>query len=192
MRAISPFARYSIVLSNPAVKRGVDRTGAVVEYSDGEPIIAQFEVSGLTKWEEVEALTHFGDTLGGLPEGVNPLTRISVYDTDLHAMQLAGTEGDLDKVRENLDAQLLLKAKQFPSHFRVVALPAADKPWPTYDELTELDDILALMTATGTDTATVRRYEQENLKRPEVLDALDALDAEVEGGVAEESIRVAL
>ncbi len=192
MRAISPFARYSIVLSNPPTKRGVDRTGAVVEYSDGEPLLAQFEVSGLTAWEEAEAIEHFGGTLSGLPEGVNPLTRVSVFDSELFCVgKFSDPEARAD-AQAFIDRQLADKAEQYPSHFRIVDLPVASKPWPSYDDLKNLDKIMAVRDETGTDPSVVLRYESENKARPEVIEAMESLIAEANGATAEESIRVAL
>jgi len=192
MRAISPFANYSIVLVNSVPKRGVDKTGAVVEYSDTEPILAQFAVTGLTKWEEAVAVESFGDAFGALPEGVNPITRVSVFDSELYCQSRYADEQEREAKQILIDKRLQELAKQYPNQLLVVEIPAAAKPWPTYDDHKKLEDILALQVATGTDPNVIWRYESENLKRAEVLAAMEDMIAEREGGKVEESIKVAL
>lgn len=177
MRAISPIGNYSIQLFEAIPKRGMDSSGTVVEYSDNKPVIAQFSRGGLTEWEEIEAINSFD--FSALPEGVNPLTRVSVFDTDgLVATMEDGPEKDafLEKVEKRL-AHL---ATIFPGEFRIVAKPASPKPWPTYDENT-LEEIFELQAATGVDPQSIRLYEVENLNRPEVIEACEVIEKALRG-----------
>lgn len=198
MRAISPIARYGITVQSPRVKRGMDQGGSVVEYTEGDLIHAQFETSGLTEWEQIEALETFD--FSGLPDGVNPLTRVSVFDSEAYVQRFP--KGERDSILKVIDERLTELQAIFPSEFKIVEKPRQPKPWPTFDE-TELDDvtdsfggvtqlgILSLQKLSGWSPEQIRLYEVENKNRPEVVAAMEALEA-AGAGVAEEAISVAL
>lgn len=171
MRAISPHGRYSIQLVEAVPKKGTDRNGNVVEYSDTKPILAQFEQSGLMKWEEEAALEAFN--FSGLAEGVHPLTTVGVYDSEI-AVQYVADKSEREAKQKLIDDRLSELQKQFPSQFIIVEKPALPKPWPSYDE-TDLDEIESVMKVTGVSPADVIAYENENAQRPEVYDLMNEL-----------------
>ena len=181
MRAISPIGNYSIQLFEAIPKRGMDSSGTVVEYSDNKPVIAQFHRGGLTEWEEIAAIESFD--FSALPEGVNPLTRVSVFDTEgLVANQEDGPEKDafLEKVEKRL-AHL---ATLFPGEFKIVEKPASPKPWPSYDDNT-LEEIFELQAATQVDPQIIRLYEVENKNRAEVIEACEVIEQALRGDTSE-------
>jgi hypothetical protein len=198
MRAISPIAKYGITIQSPRAKRGMDGAGVVVEYFDGDLIHAQFETSGLTEWEQIVALENFD--FSGLPDGVNPLTRVSVFDSEAYVQRFPKDERD--QIQKVIDNRLVELQQIFPSEFRIVEKPATAKPWPTYDE-NELEDtfdedgevvlgILSLQRLSGWSPEQIRLYEVENDNRPEVIAAMEALEAEAAENASEEAISVAL
>lgn len=201
MRAISPIGNYSIQLIEARVKRGLDSTGTVVEFYDGESVLAQFHKGGLTEWEEIEALESFD--FSGLPEGINPLTRVSMFDSEAYVIQKYSNEAERASRLAEIDERLEYLSKLFPNEFCIVAKPAASKPWPTYDD-TPIEDVLGaddqvevpglytMQALTGISPQDIRLYEVENLNRPEVIEAMEALEAELAGVARDETISVSL
>jgi hypothetical protein len=197
MRAISPISNYSIQLFEAIPKRGMDSSGTVIEYSDSKPVLAQFARGGLTEWEQLEALELFD--FSGLPDGVNPLTRVSVFDTEGYVQRFPKEEREAALAK--IDARLEELAERFPSEFRIVAKPRQIAPWPTFDN-TPLEDevsdetgevtpgILTLQKVSGWSPEQIRLYEVENQNRPEVIAAMEALEADAAGKAAEEAISV--
>jgi hypothetical protein len=202
MRAISPIAKYSIQLVEAVPKRGMDASGTIIEYADRKPVIAEFQTSGLTDWEQLVALESFD--FSGLPEGVNPLTRVSVFDTEAYVQRYPAAEQEAHLAE--IDARLLQLSTIFPSEFRIVEKPAAPKPWPSYDdcevedrefrneagEVLIVDGILTMQAKTGINPETIRLYEVEHQNRAEVVEALEALEAEAAGVERDEAISVVL
>jgi len=185
MRAISPIARYGIQLIEAVPKRGMDSTGTIVEYTDRKPVHAQFTQGGLTEWEQLEALENFD--FSGLPEGVNPLTRVSVYDTEGAVAHLANPKERM-ALQALLDERLEHLSQLFPSEFRIVAKPAAEKPWPGYDN-DPITKVLEIQEATGISPEKIRLYEME---RPQPRATLIARMVELEQQGQEEQITVAV
>jgi hypothetical protein len=172
MRAISPIGNYSIQLFEAIPKRGMDSTGTIVEYSDNKPVLAQFGRLGLTEWEEIAAIETFD--FSALPEGTNPLTRISVFDTEgLVAHMEDGPEKDA--YHEKVEKRLEFLAGLFPSEFKIIPKPRSPKPWPSYDE-NSVEEIFELQAATGVDPQDIRLYEVENQDRPEVIEACEVIE----------------
>ncbi len=170
MRAISPHGRYSLQLIEAPVKRGTDSQGTVVEYSDTKPVIAHFEKLGLTDDEQLAALEHF--SFSGLPDGVNPLSTISVWDSEGQALAHGWDEEFTAKV----DARLEYLANMNPASVMVVKRELKQAPWATYDGM-EPKAIFETMLLTGFAPEPVRLYEAENQDRPEVIDVLEQLQA---------------
>lgn len=169
-RAISPHGRYEIQLIESPVKRGLDQSGNVVEYTEGKPINAQFEKAGLTDWEQLAALEHFN--FSGLPEGVFPLTTVSVWDSEAQAIQ----QGWSPEFHEQIEARLRQLASLNPGSILVVDTPAKQSPWNKYDEQ-DVRTIFRLFSETGADPEVVRLYEFENKARPEIIDACEKIAA---------------
>jgi len=202
MRAISPIASYSIQLIEAVPKRGMDASGTIIEYTDRKPVIAEFRQGGMTEWEQLVALESFD--FSGLPEGVNPLSRVSVFDSEAYVQRYSPSEQEAHL--KEIDERLSYLATIYPNEFRIVEKPAAGKPWPTYDEA-ELEDrifrdeqgeelvvdgILTMQAKTGINPETIRLYEVENRNRSEVVEAMEALEAEALEGSKDEAISVVL
>jgi hypothetical protein len=86
MRAISPIANYSIQFKAPREARHGLSPAPSSEYYDNKPCIAQFQRGGMTEWEQIARIESFD--FSGLPDGVNPLTRVSVFDTEAYVESL--------------------------------------------------------------------------------------------------------
>jgi hypothetical protein len=116
----------------------------------------------------------------GLPiyesgQPVDPTYRISVFDSEVAAMQNGWSEEDeklvVDTLRNNGPIGQM--------YVEVIPVPA-EKPWNGYDELTDADRIVELATGIGADLTQVAAYESENLNRELVMDALQAALAEAD------------
>lgn len=167
MRAISPHANYSIQIVEARTKKGVDRTGVIQEVIEQNPVLLQFEHFAITPEEEAAALKAFN--FSGIPEGVNPLTTLGVWDSLIYQR----SQGLSDEERIEVEKTLREKGEQQSwARFIIVDAPHAPKPWPTYDEDSE-DDVVAIAQRLELVDAVVA-YEQENGQRPEVLEPLGA------------------
>jgi hypothetical protein len=185
MRAISPISRYGIQLIEAIPKRGMDRTGTVVEYTDAKPVHAQFTQGGLTEWEQIAALEHFD--FSGLPEGVNPLTRVSVFDTEAAVAHIANAKERI-ALQELMDERLRHFSTLYPSEFMIVEKPPVPKPWPSYDT-DSIEKVLQIQEATEYSPEAIRLYEME---RPHPRVTLIQRMAELEQHAGEEQITVAI
>jgi hypothetical protein len=188
MRCISPHGAYSIQVIEGETQVGVDATGRMHSVELRKPQVANFEKGGLTEWEQEAALLNFG--FSGLPEGVNPLTRVSVFDTEAFVQKVADPVAQKELL-EVLDSRLRHLQKQHPSEFMIVEKPAAEIPWPTYDTDT-IQDILGIQARLGFSPEKIRVYEHENQGRKPVIDAMTAIEEGVEGEIEVVSIDEAL
>lgn len=98
---------------------------------------------------------------------VRPHYRISVFDTDVAALQQGWTDEDKALV------EYALRDKAGQTHVEVIPV-AADKPWNRYDEMTDADRIVELAVDFGADLTKVLQYEVENQNRADVKEALTA------------------
>ncbi len=202
LRAISPIANYSIQLIPAVPKRGLDSTGTVVEYSDTTPVLAQFTRGGLTEWEQIVALEHFD--FSGLPDGVNPLTRVSMYDCEAAVAHIAN-ESERESMQLLMEERLVHLNAIFPSEFKIVEKPAIEKPWPTIDQTPYLDGkdskgrlvpgVLTLREQTGISPEALRLYFVEHPENPDaekIIAAMEELEAEALGGTPDGAMSVAV
>lgn len=173
MRCLSRFSDYSIQVFEGRDQVVTDPRGYATLRTLDKPVIADFEHSGLLDHELETVLSSF--TFAGLPEGVHPATRIGVFDTELYSMRFP--EKDRDAMQVQIEQRLRELQKQHPNDFIIVELPHAEKPWGKYDELT-VEDILKYQEALGADPTQIRRYEEENQNRPEIVKAMTALENE--------------
>lgn len=178
MRAISSKGQYGIVLKHPRTRRGLDGTGTVVEYSEGDTVHAQFHKGGLTEWEEQAAYESFD--FSGLAEGVNPITQVSMFDTEAYVEHLELSAVEKAALLAELDERLVYLSKLFPNDFRIVAKPAAPRPWPSYDG-DAIEEILAFQERLLISPETIRLYEVENRNRDEVIESMEAIEAAAAG-----------
>lgn len=151
-------------------------------------ILCDFQVGGsggmggLSPWEREAALQHFYFGAKGYDEDVS--RRLAVYDTEAAQMM----HGWDDETREEIEERL----RSVPGNgidFIEVQPPRVQAPWPSYDDLTDADEIALEVGRLGFDIGYVITYEQQNRNRPEVIAALEALAAGGEAPAAEEVVR---
>jgi len=172
-RFISLHSRYSVAV-DPGVERMItDHRGVTMLHRESEPTIAQFEQSGMRDHEIQEALSRW--TFSGLPEGVNPLTRIGVYDPEANAI---AADWD-DEARKRVERKLWLQAEDHPGDLAFVLSPRQPLPWPSYNTDTP-EEILTFQERLGIDPENVRRYEEENQARPEIVAAMWELESHID------------
>jgi hypothetical protein len=176
-RCVSPSTNYSIQLIEGDERVVMDQKGIARSVVLQKPIIAEFQQGGLLDYEIAEALERFN--FSGLPDGVNPITRLSVYDPEAEAFAKGWTKEELDAAK----ARLRHLAEIDPGHFIIVEKPAEAKPWGKYDEM-EAEDVIAAVVNLGYDPEAVRKYEHENAGREEVIEAMNAIQEgrSLEGG----------
>lgn len=166
MRAISPHPRYSIQLIEADIQMGVDDAGHIQQVTRRKNVLANFQQGGILPWEYEAALTHF--SFSGIPEGVNPLTRISHFDTEAYAAQNDLPPGQIDHMEE----RLVKLAELNPSQFIIVDKPRRLAPWPSYDS-DSVEDILDFQERLQVAPENVRLYEHENQGREEILTEME-------------------
>jgi hypothetical protein len=174
MRCLSPAEGYSIQAFEPDETLNIvtDNKGMSRYISRSKPTICNFYKTGLLDHEIEAALERFN--FSGLPEGVHPLTRVSVFDTEIYALANYKPDEREEEMRK-LDERLRELSEIFPNDFIVVDQPKAEKPWPQYDTQS-LEDLLKLQEQTGISPEKVRLYESENANRPEVIEAMWRLE----------------
>lgn len=140
-----------------------------IEFEQSKKRIAKFQ-QGLLLDHEIEAgLKAF--TFKGLADGVEPQTRLSVFDTRDYQKAHKLTDD------ERLEIEAILEGSPaFGAEFIKVDEIHAPKPFPAYDDK-DPEEILEVVEAAGIDPDVAYRYEAENLARPELLEAFAALGA---------------
>lgn len=147
-------------------------------------IIAVFEQGQLTEYEVEQGLSHLGP-FTGLPileddqVPVSPRRLLRVYDTDVRA-----TSEHWDRKTKAFVEEYLQNHELHGQEFLLVETPRAAAPWPSYPKLVAknakeltaiVDKIVSTVTEQEYDPALVLAYELENLSRPKVIAALQAL-----------------
>ena len=172
MRLLSQYARYSIVIFGPNEKIMTDERGYAVMVPQNEPVIAMFDKLGLLDHEQDLVLRSFD--FSGLPEGVHPLTRVGVWDSEAYCFDKYSDPEERASMQAQIDQRCRELQPRFPTQFVIAETPVAPLPWPSYEEDT-IEDILKLQERLGYDPDLVRRYEEENQNRPEVIGAMQEL-----------------
>ncbi len=172
MRFLSPHPGYSVqVFSGEERVEHEKETGQAYTLTVQKPLVAHFEAGFSLFPHEVElALERFTSVWNGLPENVNPATKIAVWDSEAHKL----FSGWSDEYHDKVVARLQVLAEQNPSRLAAVAEKWQPKPWPKYDKQ-DAEEILTSVETLGIDPESVRLYEGENAKRDELLEALSAL-----------------
>lgn len=187
MRCISPHGRYSIQVFEGNEQIGLDQRGVMHAVQLSEPVVANFEQGGLTEWEIEAALMSFN--FAGVPDGVNPLTRVSVFDTEAYVQKFPAAERQAKL--EAIDARLRELQERHPSEFVIVEKPAQKAPWPSYDTDT-VEEIVALQKRTGISPEAIRLYEHENQGRQAVIDVMTSLEEGGDGALEIVSVEEAI
>ena len=160
MRCLSPHRRYSIQVIEGDEQIVVDARGYANTIQLRKPLIANFDSSGLTDWEELAVFERF--TFSGLAEGVNPLTTVGVFDTEAFCTRFG--KDRRDEINVQVDKRLRELQALNPSEFIIVDPPEAARPWPSYDEMT-VEDILKFQEVLRIEPDQIRLYELENGNR---------------------------
>ena len=153
------------------------------------PTVLEFRplLGAASDWIRDEALKAFGKTLTtGLADGVDPASRISMYDTDMEA-KVRGWDDEKKQVVEEV-----LDRTSGYVHVRL-EIPKTPRPWPGYDDIkgvkgnTAAAQIVQLVKDTGSNVHDTIKYERENANRQSVVEALEELLA-APGEPAEEEL----
>ena len=172
-RFISPHTRYSVAIDPGHERLVTDARGNSFLHQESNPQVAQFEQSGLRDHEISAAMERW--TFSGLPEGVNPVTRIAVYDPEAQAIAADWS----DEQRHAVERKLWLESEAHPGDLAFVLAPRARAPWPSYDSDSP-EEILELQKRLQVDPETIRRYEEENAAREQLIAAMWELEASTE------------
>lgn len=190
MRCISPHARYSIQIIEGNEQVGLDARGTMHSIQLSQPQIANFEQGGMTEWEIEAALMAFN--FAGVPDGVNPLTRVGVFDSEAFVQHVAD-EDERRELLEKIDKRLRFLQERHPSEFIIVEKPASPLPWPSYDGDT-IQEIIEFQKRLGISPEQIRLYEVENQNRQAVIDVMTDIEngagGELEVVSVEEAITV--
>jgi hypothetical protein len=168
MRFISKYRGFSFV-ARPT-RSGTDAWGQPIKIQEG--IICDFRGGSLELWEVQQALATFQFAAPGHDEEIT--LRLSLFDTDLAAEAYGWDENTKAQVEARMQAKAGVD-------FIQLIRPPLPAPWPNYDKVTPRGDlhlyevIVAVVEETGLDPAEVIAYERENLNRPDVIEALEAL-----------------
>ncbi len=163
-RYVSRSPKYSIGVTDPEMTQV---NGLVFESTPKK--IAKF-TQGVALDHEIEAaLKAF--TFRGLPDGVPPETMISVLDTSDYAKEHKLSDEERQKLEARIEA-----LPSFGADYIKVEELRAPMPWPSYDK-DSVDEILEAVERFEFDPDDVRRYEQENENRSELLEKLVELGA---------------
>lgn len=175
MRALSCYARYGIQLFG-AREKIVTIEGGYSQYQVlQEPVIAQFDKLGMMAHEADLALKTFD--FSGLPEGIPPLTRVGVFDSEAFCLRHYDNEDERKSMQVQIDNRLKELQPHFPNDFVLVETPLAERPWGSFDK-DSAEDIITLQERLEVDPTWVRRYEEENQNRPEIVEAMRAQEEE--------------
>lgn len=166
MRLLSPHARFSLQVFEAQEQIVMDARGFAQLQVIQKPVVAEFEVGGLLDHEIEVALTKFN--FKGLPDRVNPLTTVSVFDTEAYAETLP--EHNRDEIIVQMERRLRELAERKHT-FIIVDQPRAERPWPSYDEDT-IEDVLKFQERLRIEPTRIRLYELENANRPEIVLAM--------------------
>ena len=175
MRVLSPHSGYSLqVIAGREVIEHDRVTGQAYTRTEVQPYIAHFEASatggGLFPHETELALRSF--SFGAIPEGVNPVHRIAVFDTEAAALANDWTP----EYKSAIEDRLKFLAAQAPSRMVVVEDLRAAKPWPKYDDA-DAEEIISYIGVLGIDPEIVRFYENDqDIPNIGVLNALDSIE----------------
>ncbi len=149
-----------------------DTRGRQVEPSKRR-VFAQFERGNAPIWAREQAARLY--SFDRMPQGTTPERWLSYYNSADDQILYGWT----DEERAAIEQALL------EVHSAVlVERPKVAAPWPAYDKLTVtgrrtiehvVEKIVAAVTDLGLEPKAVVDYERENLNRPEVLAAMEAL-----------------
>lgn len=181
MRCLSPHGNYSLQVIEGNEQVIMDARGYAHTQTIKKPVVANFQKVGLLDYEIEAALSAFN--FSGIPEGVNPLTRISSFDTEAYVLSIP--EQGRDELLVQINKRLRELQARHPNEFIIVDPPHAPRPWPSYDEMT-VEDILKFQEVLRIKPQEIRLYELENANRYDVVHGMLKKE-DPEGAVAYEA-----
>ena len=172
-RFVSPHRNFSVGVRNGRASYLGPNGAMVPEVTE---LRADFNPDLRTAEDTALAKSTF--TFRGMPiyedgSEIDPSFRVSVFDSEVAKLQNGWTDEDEQA------AVAAVRASVGSGCVEVIPV-AATKPWNGYDELVDADRIVELATAINADLSAVAQYERENLARPDVLEALEAVNAKDE------------
>jgi len=168
MRCISRHAAYSIQVIETDERIVTDATGYAKRIPLKKGFVADFSPGGLLDYEQKVAFERI--PFSGLPEGVNPLTTVGVYDSEADVIAKF-PKHERSAVLVQVNQILREKQKDFPNDFIIVDPPEAPRPWTTYDE-DSVEDILKFQERLKVDPDEIRLYEVQHQNRDEIVLAM--------------------
>ena len=170
MRFISQIRKYGVQIR--PIRTMLLATGQ--EQVLTEPIYINFREGDVTSHEVEYARQHF--SLRGFKTEidevteVNPITRLSSFDTELEA-DLAKWDAETKALVEE---ELMKIAANDNSDVLFVTPTPVAIPWPRYDEFDGSPEaLISKLREDGHDLATALRYEKMNQNRPAITTALE-------------------
>lgn len=172
-RFVSRYGNYSVGVRH----RIAEHYGTGEEKVLQRRLDADFERNIVTDEDLAVAVSTFH--FPGLPEdfdtntNISPRYRVSVWDSE-YAREVQGlSDEDVDLCISSLREDM-----NNGSEFVEVTVQPMSAPFPTYDDLTNVDEILAVVRIAGLDPEVVAAYEAENQNRESVLNALRGVEAD--------------
>lgn len=173
MRCLSPHANYSIQVFEGKEEIVRDPRGYAQTLVLEQPVVADFQQGGMLDHEIEVALEMFN--FSGVPEGINPLTRVATFDTEAYVQRLP--KDRQDSVLVKMDERMReLSTTLAAGEFVIVETPRQSVPWPSYPDCSA-EEVLALYERlkgpAGKPLAErIRLYELENDNRDEIVKAM--------------------
>jgi hypothetical protein len=136
-------------------------------------VFAEFRRGGVPDWALPIAESTF--KMNGKSPEIPARMFLCTYDSELDQKERNWTDAE----RADIEAKL-----RETGGVVEISPPKVEAPWPAYDKLTVhgrrtlehvVEKIVTKVQEDEYDPAEVARYERENLKRPEVIAALEAL-----------------
>lgn len=179
MRFIAKYKRYQVIFQREIIEHFA--TGQ--EHEIQPALICEFDLYGSMRPHEItaarETFINYGlPTEVDMVTQIDPLTRFSVFDTELFQQQKRIT----DEKRIEME-QFLLSLPEYGTDFILVEEPKLAPPWPNYDSFRGVRGaptpiaIARKVEEDGFDALEVVAYERQNANRQEVIDALEAIGA---------------
>lgn len=159
----------------PEIKDTVFDRGRPVEKLVENCYIAQFTRGGITEEEYQQALSRWKRP-HGITSDADPRLWFSIYDSDIESIIHSWTPEEKTRVEDFLSERV---GSQFIKLEERILLP----PWPTYDEMTDAEEIVNFARVLGLSDHAIG-YEKQNLNREEIVTALEDKEA-VDLSVAE-------
>lgn len=166
MRFISKHRGYHFAI-RPATLGGYNSSGDA--FYTGDAMNAQFQQGGVTPEETTAALERWDGHWEGLAEGVDPRTRLSIFDTVAAQRENNWT----DEEREFAEDRLLNAPGRLGNEYIRIEEKQAELPWPSYKTFNSPERIVSFMREGGVDPEVVLTYERENQNREDILDAVE-------------------